>query len=63
MASLTDYDPGDDDESAEEITDSLIFVPRSQLRRIYTCPECGDQYINPAALGAHVREDHKESQP
>jgi hypothetical protein len=36
----------------------LTFVPAVLIRRLYTCPDCGDQYITANALGKHYEEEH-----
>ena len=52
--------PGEYAEPAEveEIDKGVIFVPAADIRRLYTCIDCGEEYISVSALGQHRIRDH-----
>jgi hypothetical protein len=42
----------------EEAAKGLTFVPAEEIGRLYSCPECGDEYISPNAMAKHHSEEH-----
>jgi hypothetical protein len=53
--------PGDgvaEEGEPERATDGLIFHPADSIRKLYLCPECDDEYVDAASLGAHRLRDH-----
>ena len=50
--------PMSEETGPEAVTEELTFIPSEEIRRLWTCAECGDQYISPNALATHHREEH-----
>lgn len=53
--------PGDgtaEEGEPEDMEHGLIFHPAASVRKLYPCPDCDDEYIDAASLGAHRVRDH-----
>jgi hypothetical protein len=55
--------PGDglaEEGEPELIEEGLIYHPAESIRKLFACPDCGDEYIDATSLGAHRLRDHAE---
>jgi hypothetical protein len=53
--------PGDglaEEGEPELIENGLIFHPAESIRKLFACPDCGDEYVDATSLGAHRLRDH-----
>jgi hypothetical protein len=52
---ITVTESSDEEPEPELAGSGLTFIPAELIPRLYTCPECGEVYVSPNALGAHAK--------